>query len=84
MIGLGTQDNLALAEEFVARYDMTATQMLWEDGFETWRQLGITGQPAAMLFDSDGEFVAKWVGVFEPEPVLAALDGVNQAESSDQ
>jgi len=60
---------------------MTATNMLWESGFDSWQAVGITSQPAAILIDSSGTAVAKWIGPFDPGPVLAALDGVAQAES---
>jgi hypothetical protein len=60
---------------------MTATNMLWEEGFDSWQAVGVTSQPTAILFDSSGTAVAKWGGFFDAAPVLAALDGVAMAEA---
>ncbi len=70
MIGLGTQDTLGEAEEFVARYGTTFT-MLWDESFESWRELGVTSQPAAILFAPDGTPRKRWRGVFPEAEVLA-------------
>jgi peroxiredoxin len=69
MVGLGTQDSLALARDFVARYGTTFT-MLWDESFRSWRALGVTGQPAAVLLDPGGREVQRWVGPFPEAEVL--------------
>lgn len=71
MIGLGTQDSLTEARDFVARYGTTFT-MLWDASFRSWRALGIPGQPAAVLLAPDGSEVERWLGPF-PEAEVARL-----------
>jgi len=70
VIGLGTQDTLGEAEEFVDRYNTSFT-MLWDESFESWRELGITSQPAAILFSADGRPLKGWRGRFPEAEVLA-------------
>lgn len=70
VIGIGTQDSLGEADDFVDTYG-TTFQMLWDETFETWQALGITAQPAAVLFTADGERVAGWLGPFPEDEVLS-------------
>ena len=69
MIGLGTQDSLGEAEEFVEDYGTTFT-MLWDESFESWIELGISSQPTAVLLTADGTIVTGWVGRFPADQVL--------------
>jgi hypothetical protein len=72
VIGVGTQDSLGLAEGFVASTGTTFT-MLWDPTFESWRQLGISGQPAGMLLDSNGQILDQWRGAIPQSRVLDAI-----------
>lgn len=69
MVGLGTQDSLDMAREFVDRYGTTFA-MLWDPSFRSWRELGVAGQPAAILVNRSGEEVARWLGPFDESRVL--------------
>jgi hypothetical protein len=71
VVGLGTQDSLGEARDFVTRYGTTFT-MLWDSSFRSWRELGIPGQPAAVLLAPDGSEVKRWLGPF-PEAEVARL-----------
>lgn len=71
MIGLGTQDTLGEAEEFVTNYGTTFT-MLWDESFESWSALRVTSQPTAILFAADGTPIQGWLGPF-PEAEVVAL-----------
>ncbi|CAB4580562.1 MAG: TlpA family protein disulfide reductase [Actinomycetes bacterium] len=71
MIGLGTQDTLGEAEEFVENYGTTFT-MLWDESFESWSALDVTSQPTAILFAADGTPIQGWLGPF-PESEVVAL-----------
>ena len=73
VVGLGTQDSLAEAEEFLKEFEMTSTDLLWDDGFDSWQALGIRAQPAGILLGTDGKVVASWQGPVSPDDVLAAL-----------
>ncbi len=61
VIGLGTQDDLRLARDFVAKGKITFP-MLWDDSFDSWRQLGIRSQPSAVLVAADGRELGRWQG----------------------
>jgi len=69
VIGLGTQDDLALAKNFVATRG-TTFPMLWDRTFQSWRAVGILGQPAAILLDRQGQEVKRWLGAFDEGEVL--------------
>ena len=69
---MGTQDNLDLARSFVQSTGTTFT-MLWDPTFESWRQLGISGQPAGMLLDANGTILTSWRGDIPQSRVLEAV-----------
>ena len=73
VVGLGTQDDLAYAKEFVADTGVTTPQMLWDPTFFTWQQLGITAQPTWILVDANGEQLGTWVGALPTEQILALV-----------
>lgn len=62
VVGIGTQDDLALAEDFVSTYGVSTPQMLWDPGFESWQALEITGQPTWVLLSPGGEEIGRWQG----------------------
>ena len=70
MIGLGTQDSLGQAEDFVNDFGTQSFTMLWDGSFQSWQALGVTSQPAAILFAADGTQVANWLGAFPQDDVL--------------
>ena len=70
MVGLGTQDTLGEAEEFVDKYGTTFT-MLWDESFESWSAFDITSQPGAILFAADGTPIKGWLGPFPEHEVVA-------------
>lgn len=47
--------------------------MYWDKSYESWKQLGITGQPAGIVFDANGNARAKFNGAIKPEKVLEAI-----------
>jgi peroxiredoxin len=72
VIGLGTQDDLRQARDFVDKGGITFT-MLWDESFRSWLELGVRGQPAATLFAADGTFLDAWSGPFDEDEVLALV-----------
>jgi hypothetical protein len=44
--------------------------MLYDDSGESWSQLGIRGQPIAVLFDTEGRGQNIWYGPFDESEVL--------------
>lgn len=61
MVGLGTQDGLDAAEKFVARHNISF-QMLWDESFESWRELGVASQPVSILLSAEGRELKRWSG----------------------
>ena len=70
VVGLGTQDTLGDAEDFVVDYGTRSFTMLWDESFETWQAIGITSQPSAVLLAADGEPITGWIGPFPQDEVL--------------
>ena len=70
VVGLGTQDDLALAEDFVARTGIVSFQMLWDESFDSWAELGVVSQPAWGLFSASGEFLEGGYGGIDPDSLL--------------
>ena len=71
MIGLGTQDTLGDAEQFLEDYGTKSFTMLWDESFETWTAFNVTSQPTAILFAADGRGLQGWSGPFPEDEVLA-------------
>ncbi|MEX2586699.1 MAG: TlpA disulfide reductase family protein [Actinomycetota bacterium] len=69
VVGLGTQDSFEEAQGFVSQTGTTFT-MLWDPSFESWRALGILGQPAAILLDRQGRQLGDWFGRFDQDRVV--------------
>jgi hypothetical protein len=71
VVGLGTQDDLAQAEEFVATYGTTFT-MLWDPTFESWANLGVALQPSVLIVAPDGLVLGRWAGMPSEDEMLSA------------
>lgn len=69
VVGLGAQDSLGEAVDFVDEYG-TTFPMLWDESFESWIVLGVTSTPTALLLAPDGSAIAGWIGAFPEEEVL--------------
>lgn len=64
VIGLGTQDSLDFANEFVASTGTGGGEikMVWDASFQSWRQFGIRSQPYWILYDAQGNEVTSSPG----------------------
>ena len=51
-------------------YGTTSFRMLYDDSFESWRALGVRGQPTSILFDTDGRGQFIFYGPFDEDEVL--------------
>lgn len=74
MIGLGTQNTVEEAVEFVRATGTTSFPMYWDETFVSWTPFGLTGQPAAALISPDGELIGAWLGPFDLDEVLVAIN----------
>ncbi len=72
VIGLGSQDSLGEAEEFVAATGTEGVEMLWDESFVSWDHYGIRSQPAAILLDANGDAIEGWSGNVPNEDALRA------------
>jgi hypothetical protein len=50
---------------------MASVTMLWDGSLKSWLELGVTAQPAAILFDRQGRPQERWQGPFDEDEVLA-------------
>jgi len=58
IIGLGAQDSLEQAQDFVSTFGTVSFPMVWDRAFDSWISLGVVSQPFWILFDSEGNQVA--------------------------
>lgn len=77
IVGMGAQDSLSFANEFVASTGTTGDNitMIWDETFATWQALGIRSQPYWILYDADGNEVTSRPGVIDIGAVEAVLAG---------
>ena len=76
VIGLGSQDRLPDAVQFLLDGGTHSFTMLWDGPGTSWQQLGIAGSPAAVLFTAKGEVIQGWLGPF-PQADVVALAAAN-------
>jgi len=77
VIGLGAQDSVELATDFVEFTETADTDvtMIYDPTFETWRTFGIRSQPYWLLFDDQGNELVSRPG-FVDEDIVNELFGV--------
>lgn len=72
ILGVGAQDSLDEAYEFL---DSTATSdlaMVWDASGSSWVHYGVTNQPTVILLGADGQVAQTWFRDFVPSEILAA------------
>lgn len=60
---MGTQDSFGLAEEFLARHQVSTPLMTWDESFLTWDHYDVRGQPQVILLDENGGKLGQWFGL---------------------
>lgn len=73
VVGIGTQDSLGEAEDFLSDTGVRSFPLLWDESYESWRPFGFRYQPSAVLLSADGRELARWNGSVDPDAVLAEL-----------
>lgn len=63
VVGMGTQDSFGLAEDFLARNELSTPLMTWDETFETWAHYDVRGQPVVILLDPAGQMLGQWYGL---------------------
>lgn len=72
VIGLGAKDSRDDARAFVRRHGLRSPRMVYDDSRDSWEQLGIPAQPAAILYDAGGKELRRWFGPLDDAQVLEA------------
>ncbi len=81
MVGLGTQDDFAYAQRFRERTEVTH-QLLWDESFDSWAELGVASQPSSILFAPDGRELRRWSGLFDADEVLQLISTNQTGETT--
>lgn len=68
-----------MAETFVDTFGTTSFPMLWDSTFQSWTELGIRGQPAAMMLTPNGGLIERWSGAIPESTVLNFVDQLANA-----
>jgi thiol-disulfide isomerase/thioredoxin len=76
VIGLGTQDNLGLANDFADNYELTF-DVLWDESNYSWQTIGVTSQPTVVMIEGDGTPITGWVGSIPEDEVLRIAAELN-------
>ena len=71
MIGLGAKDNGQMAVDLVERTGTYSFPMYWDETFESWVSLGVTGQPAAEVLSASGDELGRWGSGFDFDEILS-------------
>ena len=76
VLGLGAQDSIDDANEFLASTGTGggAITMVWDPGFDSWRQFGIRTQPYWILYDGQGNEITSRPGAIDIAAVEAVLN----------
>lgn len=72
IIGLGAQDDLGQAVDFLELTGTGELAMVWDATGETWIHFGVTNQPTVVVVSPDGEVQATWFREFDEAGILAA------------
>lgn len=72
LVGIGTRDDFALAEDFLESTGVTNFPLLWEPSGESWVNFDVVAQPYLLLLDGT-EVVERWPGGVAPEVVQQRL-----------
>ena len=74
MIGLGAGGDLSDADDFQSDVQVgEPLRMLFDETRESWRQLDVSYQPAAILFAPGGRELQRWFGPLDPGELAKAL-----------
>ncbi len=53
VIGLGAQDDFALARDFIESGGLATPDMLWDPSFSTWQTFGVTANSQMIILSPD-------------------------------
>ena len=74
VIGLGAHGGLDDARDFQADVKVDPPlRMLFDETGDSWSDLGVSVQPAAILFDASGKELKRWFGPLDTGEMADAL-----------
>ena len=73
MVGLGTQDDLRQAQQFLRRHKLSSVRLLWDATGVSWVRLRLAAQPAWLLIAANGTVAGSDLGAI---PYRAVLDAI--------
>lgn len=78
MIGLGTQDDFAYAQEFVDSGDLAdvGITFLWDPNFATWNQFDVRTNSSMALLSADLQGMSPVFFGFGPDEQMMILDAI--------
>lgn len=63
VVGMGAQDSLGLAEDFLLRNELETPLMTWTESFDSWQYYQVRGTPSVILVDPQGQPMGQWFGL---------------------
>ncbi len=72
IVGIGTRDDLAYAEEFRESTGVENFPLLWEETGDSWVNFGVVAQPYLILLQ-DGREIKRWPGGAPDDLILAEI-----------
>lgn len=72
ILGVGAQDSLSEAHDFVGDTSTAGLKMTWDSSGRSWRHYRVTNQPTVIVLGADGRAKKTWFREFKPDEILAA------------
>lgn len=72
ILGLGAQDDLDQAVDFLSDTSTQNLEMVWDKSGKSWVHFKVTNQPTVLVIDADGKVSKKWFREFDADAILKA------------
>lgn len=73
ILGLGAQDNLDQAVDFLADTSTQKLEMVWDASGKSWLHYKVTNQPTVVVLDAQGKVTKTWFRHFDAKAILDAV-----------
>jgi thiol-disulfide isomerase/thioredoxin len=72
ILGLGAQDDLGQAVDFLSDTSTQNLEMVWDASGKSWLHYKVTNQPTVVVLDAKGKVTKTWFRHFDADAILAA------------
>ncbi|MBA3743340.1 TlpA disulfide reductase family protein [Sporichthya sp.] len=72
ILGLGAQDDLDQAVDFLSDTGTQDLEMVWEQAGKSWLHYQVTNQPTVVVLDATGKVTKAWFRHFDADGILEA------------